>query len=460
MESDIRVISVEPFFSNEVARVPLKFGAVVMDRVTYCQVRATVENRHGERASGFGAIFLADFWGFPSPLVPHPQRDRAMREVVRRFAKTVEDYEGYAHPLDIFLETEEELRRINAHVCTELGLAEEMPFLGALVCASPVDAALHDGFGNVNGICTYDGYSREFMAHDLGYYLGPEFEGKYPADYLRPAYLSQLPIFHLVGGLDKLRASELDESDPQDGLPVSLDQWVEREGLICLKVKLRGNDLDWDVERMLEVSRVAHEGGDGRGVEQLYFSADTNEQCEGPEYLIEMLRRIEEADRRTFEELLYLEQPTERDLTAHRFDMHELSDIKPVVVDESLTTIEDLELAMELGWSGIALKTCKCQSSDLLFIAKAAEAGIPYTVQDLTNPGIALIQSVGLAARSYPLLGVEANSRQFFPATSKPERRVHPGLFNVVEGRVSTASMRGTGFGYRMGEIGRVWGDR
>jgi len=137
--------------------------------------------------------------------------------------------------------------------------------------------------------------------------------------------------------------------------------------------------------------------------------------------------------------------------------MHQLSEIKPVVVDESLTTIEDLELAMELGWSGMALKTCKCQSSDLLFIVKAAEAGIPYTVQDLANPGIALIQSVGLAARSYPLLGVEANSRQFFPATSRPERRVHPGLFNVVEGQVSTASIRGIGFGYRMEEIGRRW---
>ena len=458
MQSDIRVIHVEPFFSDEVARVPLKFGAVVMDRVTYCQVRATVENRRGERAIGFGAIFLADFWGFPSKVVPHPERDRAMREVVRRFAKVVEGYEGYAHPIDIFLETEEELRRVNAHACAELGLAEEMPFLGALVCASPVDAALHDAFGNVNSICTYDGYGRDFMAQDLGYHLGSEFDGKYPADYLRSAYIPQLPVFHLVGGLDKLRVPELDDSDPQDGLPVSLDQWVEREGLICLKVKLRGNDLDWDVDRMLEVSRVAHQVQDGRGVERMYFSADTNEQCEGPEYLIEMLHRIEEADQRTFEELLYIEQPTERDLNAHRFDMHELSEIKPVVVDESLATIEDLELAMELGWSGIALKTCKCQSGDLIFIAKAAEAGIPYTVQDLTNPGIALIQSVGLAARSYPLMGVEANSRQFFPATSEPERKVHPGLFNVVEGRVSTASIRGTGFGYRMKEIGRTWG--
>jgi len=105
MESDIRVISIEPCFSDEVTRVPLKFGAVVMDRVTYCHVRATVENRRGERGTGFGGIFLADFWGFPSKVVPHPERDRAIREVVRYFAKVVENYKCYAHPLDIFLET-------------------------------------------------------------------------------------------------------------------------------------------------------------------------------------------------------------------------------------------------------------------------------------------------------------------------------------------------------------------
>lgn len=211
--------------------------------------------------------------------------------------------------------------------------------------------------------------------------------------------------------------------------------------------------MDWDVERVLEVVRIAHQAQGEE--EKLFFSADTNEQCENPEYIVEMLNKIKEHSPRTFKELLYVEQPTERDLTAHRFDMHKLSKIKPVIIDESLVDLEGFDLALELGWSGIALKSCKCQSTALLFAARAEEEGIPYTVQDLTNPGISLIHSVGLAARLNPLKGVESNSCQFFPRTSEPEEKIHPRIFRRKNGMVSTESIQGYGLGYQIGKIER-----
>jgi len=455
MRSDIKILDVTPYFSEETCRTPLKFGNVVVEQIPYCQVKVTVENRAGEVAEGWGGIFLMDFWAFPSPKVSHPDRERAMVELTKRFARTFAAYPECAHPVEIFWEVEDELKRLNSELSRERALAEPMPFLAALVCASPVDAALHDAFGNVNRISTYDGYGPEFMAHDLSRYLGEAFRGKYISDCLRTSYVPRIPIFHLVGGLDKLRRSEVDEGDPQDGLPNSLDEWIERDGLICLKVKLRGTDLDWDVDRIEEVVRIAREVQERRGGSELYFSADTNEQCEHPEYIVEMLRRLEMRSPEAFRDLLYVEQPTERDLTGHRFDMHELSKIKPVIVDESLTGLEEFDLAMELGWSGIALKSCKCQSADMLFVAKAAESGIPYTVQDLTNPALALIHSVGLAARLYPMKGVEANARQFFPRTSAPEAEVHPELFAVQDGMVSTESLKGYGLGYQIEGIDR-----
>ena len=87
-------------------------------------------------------------------------------------------------------------------------------------------------------------------------YLGQRFAGRYLAEFVREACKPSLPVFHLVGGLAKLRRSEMDEADPQDGLPSSLDEWILHDGLRCLKVKLRGNDLQWDLERLLEVGRV------------------------------------------------------------------------------------------------------------------------------------------------------------------------------------------------------------
>ena len=87
--------------------------------------------------------------------------------------------------------------------------------------------------------------------------------------------------------------------------------------------------------------------------------------------------------------------------------------------------LADLELALELGWSGVALKACKCQSIELLIAAWAEVNGIKMTVQDLTCPGIALLQSVGLTARLNSLMNaVEANARQYFPETSRPEMPV------------------------------------
>lgn len=455
MLSDIKVFSVQPYYFDETCRTPLKFGNVVVEQLPYCQVKVEVESHTGRRAEGWGGIFLMDFWAFPDPAVPHPLRQQAMVQIVERFARVVEGYGRHAHPVDLFFDLEPDLLRVAEDISTQLELAAPMPALGALVCASPIDAAIHDAFGNVHGISTYEGYGPDFMEYDLSRYLGAEFSGRYIADGLRPAYAPRLPIFHLVGGLDKLRRSEINAEDPQDGLPNSLDEWIEQDGLFCLKVKLRGTDLLWDVERIIEVVRIAHEVQERQGISELYFSADTNEQCAQPDYVIELLHRLRERDPQAFEELLYVEQPTERDLTARRFDMAPLSKIKPVIVDESLTSLEDFDLAMELGWSGVALKSCKCQSATLVFAAKAEHRNIPYTVQDLTNPALALIHSVGLAARLHPMKGVEANSRQFFPQASGPEAAVHPGIFRVRDGLVSTESLSGHGLGYQIERIDR-----
>jgi len=454
MKSDIKILEVESTFTPLKFRTPLKFGAVVIEDIAYSQVRVKVENHRGEVAEGFGGILLSDGWAWPSKVVEHSQREKTMKEVTKGLCQLFSSDKDFGHPVQVFFKLEEEFKKTNREVYERLNLREEMPFLGVLLCASPIDAAIHDAFGKVNEISSYDGYGAEFMS-DLSPWLGEEFKGKYIADYIRKEYLPKIPVFHLVGGLDKLRKSEVDENDPQDGLPNSLEEWIERDGLTCAKIKLKGNDLTWDVNRTLEIVRILHETKSSQNRGELYFSIDTNEQCENPEYLIEMLNKIKEKSPRAFEEILYLEQPTERDLNSHSFDLHQLSKIKPVLLDESLIDLKNFELARELGWSGIALKSCKGQSADLIFIAKASEEKIPYSVQDLTNPKLSLIQSVGLAARIKTIKGVEANARQFIPFASEREEKVHPELFNLKDGEVSTKSIKGFGFGYQMEKICR-----
>jgi len=456
MQSDIRVRSVETFKVMTRCRTPLKFGAVVIDELPIGYTRVTVENRRGQVATGWGAMFLMDLWAWPVSQAPHEAKNQVMCHLLDAYAGVIGSYNEFGHPLEIFMATKADLQRMSACLCKRFTPGEIMPYLGALICASPLDHALHDAFGHVNGIDSYHGYGPEHMDFDLSRYLGSAYRGVYPAQFLRQAYAPAVPVFHLVGGLDLLRKSEVAAAFPQDGLPNALDEWIARDGVFCLKVKLQGRNLEWDINRTLEVSQIYH---DVRATvrpdlpARPYLTADTNEQCASPDYMIEYLCKVREQAPQVYEEILYLEQPTERDLTAQRWDLRPLAQYKPVLIDESLATVEDFALALELGWSGIALKSCKCLSSDLLFVPMAELNRIPYAVQDLTNPSIALIESVGLAARTHTILGVEANSRQFFPAANTLAAAVHPELYNVRNGVARTATLRGTGLGLQVEQM-------
>ena len=80
-------------------------------------------------------------------------------------------------------------------------------------------------------------------------------------------------------------------------------------------------------------------------------------------------------------------------------------------------------------------------------------------VQDLSNPMLAQIPHVLLAAHAGTIMGVESNGMQFYPEASLPEAAVHPGLFRRRNGRLDLSTIRGPGFGYRVDEIERTLPD-
>src|SRR5262249_2736632 len=133
-----------------------------------------------------------------------------------------------------------------------------------------------------------------------------------------------------------------------DGLPETLPEWIAADGLTHIKIKLNGDDLGWDVERVIRVDRAAEEAQKRRGVARWFYSLDFNEKCANVGYLLEFLRQIKEKTPAGFERVQYIEQPTHRDLKKHRTNtMHEASKLRPVVIDESLHDQESLHLAQE-----------------------------------------------------------------------------------------------------------------
>ena len=76
-------------------------------------------------------------------------------------------------------------------------------------------------------------------------------------------------------------------------------------------------------------------------------------------------------------------------------------------------------------------------------------------VQDLTNPMLAQIPHVLLAAHVGTIMGVETNAMQFYPEASAAEAVVHPGLYRRRKGKIDLSSLGRFGFGYRVTEIKR-----
>jgi hypothetical protein len=125
-------------------------------------------------------------------------------------------------------------------------------------------------------------------------------------------------------------------------------------------------------------------------------------------------------------------------------------------MDESAHDWRLVRLGRSLGWTGVALKTCKTQTGALLSLCWAKAHGMTLMVQDLTNPMLAQVPHVLLAAHAGTIMGVETNSMQFYPEASLPEQQVHPGLYQRRGGCVDLSTVSGPGFGYRLHEIVRT----
>lgn len=445
--TDIRITEVRLSFDNYAYRAPIKFGGVAVDKATVLNVECGVVTRDGRTARGFGSMPLSNIWGYPSKVMNYDQTLAAMVELSERCARIAGSHADCAHPVDLGVELEEKFLAAAEAITSERHLAQPIPKLATLVVGSPFDAALHDAFGKVHGVSCFHTYGSDFMSRDLGAYLGAEYAGEWLDAYVRLEPQQRMPLYHLVGALDPLDDTELTKP-VGDGLPETLGDWIRFNGLTHMKIKLNGDELSWDLERIIKVDRIATETQQQLGVTKWNYSLDFNERCQSVEYLIELIQKLRERTPAGYDRVQYIEQPTSRDLRANPQNrMHEAAKLKPVVIDESLTDLETLLLAREMGYTGAALKACKGQSQSLLMAAAAQKLGMFLCVQDLTCPGASLIHSASLAAHVPGVAAIESNSRQYCPVANRGWEDRFPGIFKVRDGLMDTSCLTGKGLG-------------
>lgn len=449
--TDVRVTAAELYLLPVETRMPIKFGTEVFTGVTYARVRMRVTDRAGNTAVGWGETPLSIQWCWPSNL-PYAARHDALIRLCRRLAEAWAGFDAWGHPLEIgsdFIDAV--LRSPSGAVHGDESFAD-VPYLAALVCASAFDLAVHDAYGNLHRRDVYSTYTPEFMNRDLAAWFGNEtvpFAGRFPGEFLVNPPPTRLPAWHLIGGLDPLTPEDLTGAEPDDEHPVLLTDWIEQDGLKCLKIKLRGTDADWDYDRIVRVGEIAQRSG------VIWLTADFNCTVSDPEYVNAILDRLRDEHSRTYGMLLYVEQPFPYDLEKYAIDARSVAARKPVFLDESAHDWEHVRLGRELGWSGVALKTCKTQSGAILSLCWAKAHGMPLMVQDLANGMLAQIPHLRLGAHAGTIMGVETNGMQFYPEASRAEAAVHPGMYRRQEGRVDLGTLGPTGFGYRVEQIAR-----
>ncbi len=377
---------------------PLQLSTGLITEITEARASVTAEV-NGKQATGYGSIYLSDLWAWPLPALSHDQRDKVLRGFTQRIADNLWEFCGNQpqHPLELGLRLHNSIHHEQVeHADGDTAYA--VPMLAKAMCASPFDAALHDAVGIALEKNAFDFYDEPVAIPAADPYFNGDAAGAIARTLQQP--LPALDAWLVVGA--------------KDDLETVVAPWVRDRGYRCFKLKILGQDNAADVARTVDVYRAVR----SFGAQNPRLSIDSNEANPSADAVLDYLEQLRAADSEAYEALEYLEQPTGRDITLAAFDWSTVNQLKPVLLDEGLTSLELLNTAAEQGWSGLALKTCKGHSFALVAAAWAHERGLKLAMQDLTNPGLSAIHSALFASRVNAFNGVELNSPQYTPAAN------------------------------------------
>ena len=443
--TDIRVVEASCETENVHYRSSLKIAGRMITDMMVLHVRVKVESRGGKVAEGLGSMSVGNIWAWRGDVTTSDKTLDAMLHFSKSLADKAVRCGLSGHPLEWTYDFAKTYDAIAGETVRTLRIAEAMPPLAQRVAASPLDTAVFDAYGKMLGTNTWNLLSKEHCNRDLSFYLNEDFKDEYLDQYTLRVPRERVPIYILAGSTDPLSPAEV--SHPiGDGLPEHLGEWIHVSGATHVMIKMLGDDLDWDVNRVLSVNKVAEEMQAKRGCTEWFYCVDFNEKCENVQYLLDFFDRVKQGCPAAFERLQFIEQPTHRDLKVFPNNrMHAAAKIKPVLVDESIINFESLQDSREMGYSGVILKSCKGQGESLLTGAAAQKYSLFLCVGDLTCTGVSFLQSASLAARIPTVSAIVGVARQLCPAANAPWVEKYPSIFNVKDGALGTSILNGHG---------------
>jgi hypothetical protein len=442
-------------------RMPFRFGVVTLTEAPQCFVRVHIESPDGQSHWGAAAELLAPKW-FDKNLALSNDENFDQLRLSLRLAADAYLARGPARTA---------FGHFAAHYDEQIaaGAAHGLNPLVANFGPAQLDRAILDAFcrsqARSSQACSvYEAVKANLVGIEAG--LLPKHLADL-AGFDMPRFLAQLApaetiaARHTVGLVDTIGGHPRQVGD---GLPESLEEVVAAYGHSYFKLKIGGN-AEADLKRLIEIASVLD-----TLAAPYHVSLDGNEQYNDITALLDLWQQMQAAPalKRLVASILFIEQPVTR---AHALDtdVSRLSQVKPVIIDESDDGFNAFPRARALGYAGVSSKCCKGLYKSILNAARCAKwnaeaSNTRYfmTGEDLTTQaGLAVQQDLALV-NLIGLTHVERNGHHYVNGMSGlPESEqtaflaAHPDLYErshgavrlkIREGRLAIGSLAAPGF--------------
>ncbi|MCC7264816.1 MAG: mandelate racemase [Candidatus Latescibacteria bacterium] len=452
------------FLRNVRTRMPFRYGVATLTSVPILHLVAELEVEGSGQATGVAADILPPKWFDKDPAKRYQDNVDDLLWAANRAAVLFAALSR--QPRSLFALW----REASAALLAE-GDQRGLNHLTSNHGVSLLERALIDGLGKALKQSYHTLLKHNALGVDLGQ-LHPELRGIEPSQCIAPQPLGALYIRHTVGLADPIRSAEIPAAERlDDGLPQSLEEYLQTQQLSYFKIKVSGV-LEADLERLRAIATLLDSAGT-----EYHLSLDGNEQYKEMEGFLELVHRIETdpALARFWASTLYIEQPLERSLAlepALAAGIRATSTRKPLLIDESDGDLDSFRRAIDLGYLGVSAKNCKglikAVANQGLGRHFSASLGRPFflTGEDLMNLPVVPLQQDLAQLAALGVTHAERNGHHYVRGLdhlSSAERqactRVHPALYaplghslalDIRQGRIDLSSLQCPGLGVGM----------
>lgn len=278
---------------------------------------------------------------------------------------------------------------------------------------------------------------------------------------------ASIHVRHTVGPFDPLQAEDIPAGERRnDGLPETLAEVIDVYGVRHFKIKITGDEKT-DLARLERLWQVLPQE------REPVITLDANEAFQELAPLGRFVDRLEEEQLGLFQHIAYIEQPLARGVSLAKDSagwIGRIGERKPLIIDESDSSLTAFQQAIALGYAGTSHKNCKgvlksLLSSALVWHHAERDRILLLSAEDLQNLPVVPLQQDLTAVAMLGMGHCERNGHHYnrglsmlSPRDKEQALKHHPDLYTardgegylrIAGGAVQCASLQCPGFGVR-----------